>query len=163
MMAAMHASFAMKISENILSKKEKTWQGIKRAASEIITAFPEVLNEKHNKEEMYNLKEAFALLTTNDLISEGSYTYVGKGYEVFSKEGRKELETHLETAMENKVSIVTVTPYSFIMRKCLGSWFALDTHVICHDLGGDGNGILKVFESPHLAAHGDGENLSKVL
>ena len=143
---------ALKIAEHLLLKKEKSWQDIKQAAEEIITTFPTVLNEKRRKEEMYSLQEAFALLESNDLISEGNYSYVGKGYEVFSEDGRKELETHLETAAENTVSIITVTPYSFIMGKHLGKWFVLDTHVICHGLGGDGNGILKVFQSPHLAA-----------
>ena len=88
----------------------------------------------------------------HNLISKGTYSYISKGYKVFLKEGRSELERHLEAASESKSSIITVPPYSFIIGKHSGSWFALDTHVINKDPGGNGNGLLKVFGDPHLVA-----------
>ena len=143
---------ALKISECILLNYDFTWPQIKNKAENIIMSFPDSLNDKREINELYSLEDAFDLLSKHNLISKGTYSYISKGYKVFSKEGRSELERHLEAASESKSSIITVPPYSFIIGKHSGSWFALDTHVINKDLGGNGNGLLKVFEDPHLVA-----------
>ena len=143
---------ALKISECILLNHDFTWSQIKNKAENIIMSFPDPLNDKREINELYSLEDAFDLLRKHNLISKGTYSYISKGYKVFSKEGRSELERHLEVASESKSSIITVPPYSFIIGKHSGSWFALDTHVINKDLGGNGNGLLKVFEDPHLVA-----------
>ena len=70
-------------------------------------------------------------------------------HRVFSKEGRLQLDNILKS--ENGVYVITVPPYTFVLGNILNKWLIIDSHVISEDLGGNGNGIRKVFDDVQTA------------
>ena len=71
---------------------------------------------------------------------------------VYSRPGRDELLSLLDKLSNSVVYLITMQPYSFVAVKEEEQYFIIDTHVISSELGGNGNGILKLFKQSSAVA-----------
>ena len=136
---------SLKMCEQILSNGISDWQEIKEKAEQIIISFPAEINRHRNKEVYYDVSTAYDTMVRRKLITECELIDRSTGQEVFSEDGRAELIKSIEL-MED-VAVVTVPPYTFVVGRNECQFFVIDTHVISEALGGNGNGILKLFEN----------------
>ena len=83
-------------------------------------------------------------MKNNGVISDLHFVDKSSGKTIYSTIGRQELLEHIKNL--SGVSLILVPSYSFLAGK-EGEWYyIIDSHVINHTLGGNGNGILKVFK-----------------
>ena len=69
---------------------------------------------------------------------------------VYSRPGRDELLSLLDKLSNSVVYLITMQPYSFVAAKEEEQYFIID--VISSELGGNGNGILKLFKQSSAVA-----------
>lgn len=117
---------------------------------EIIIHAPRQFNPLRDRSKKYDVLEAYSILTEGGLV-QSTYEYTEEilvAQRVYSPEGRhaflngvKRLSTINEMP---QVGIYTCGGYTVIVGYKEGRYFLIDTHSISEDLGGNGNGILKV-------------------
>ena len=118
-------------------------------AEDVIWRFPSAINLYRNPGDLYDVQEAYQLLDRMGLLR-GKYDLTEELPPVpaFSTTGRHALlQATTKLCASDFLSLYTCSPYIFIIG-CLGGHpFLLDTHPISEDLGGNGNGLLKVYEN----------------
>ncbi|KAJ8047258.1 Serine/threonine-protein kinase TAO1 [Holothuria leucospilota] len=134
---------SLKNAEMLLEEKERSWEEIKDRAESLILEFPEKINELRDETRAYEVDEAYNILRSGNLIEEHELSDRCEGHRVFSNEGMKELADLL--SRNSGVFIVIVPPLSFVLGRIYQKWVVVDTHVIGEVLGGNGNGVLKIF------------------
>ena len=136
------------------------WIGCAELAEEVIRTYPRVFNPFRNIAEMYDVAEGYGILRQTELVT-AEYEFheqLVAPHPAFSKSGRSALLQALAklpaTAEKNGASaaIYTCGGYIFTVGHLHDHFFLVDSHSIGADLGGNGNGILKVYPSTDSAA-----------
>lgn len=134
---------SLKNAELLLQEAEKSWDEVKEMAEHVISDFPRRVNPLRDDTQTYEVTDAHALLRSQKPAAPFELSSCCKGYRVFSKEDIKELNDVL--SKDSGSFMVVVPPYAFALRKVNTYWVVIDTNVIGPSLGGNGNGIVKVF------------------
>ncbi|CAB4012775.1 Cyclin-dependent kinase-like 2 [Paramuricea clavata] len=118
---------------------------------EVILTSPKTFNHIRDMRKWYDVLEEYKLLKTAGII-DATYEFseeILAGDKVYSSAGRNALVKAVRTLSTiddtARVAIYTSGPYIFLIGCKSGNFFVIDTHPICTELGGNGNGILKIF------------------
>ncbi len=153
MMGQMHVFFLALHFYDIFLQKVKevgclSWEDLVGIGEETIRLFPVKINAFRDVSETYDVVNAKAILTSNNLLNanyELSEECISSNG-VFTELGRRELYDALNkqdsAEQVNQVGLYICSPYTFLVGTNSGSFFLIDTHPIREDLGGNGNGIL---------------------
>jgi hypothetical protein len=130
------------------------WLDIAALAEDVIKRTPSIVNPYRKKERQYDAMEAFQILRLLGVTDDEYYLTeeITAGYGVFTASGRLALVNAMEKLFNKyayNVGIYTCGAYTFTVGCKYGQYFVMDTHSISQDLGGDGNGLLKVFPLAH--------------
>lgn len=124
---------------------------------QIISDLPTEINKARTMD-LYPIDEAFKILRQIGAIScDFEFVEILHGHHVFSQEARECLQKAI-SEMSSKAQFSTAMfcckPYIFLTGVTGGKLFLVDTHPVNRDLGGNGNGLLKVFQndSPKVCA-----------
>ena len=151
---------------NLLFKKddeipvgEEGFRKIASLAEEVIENYPAKFNSYRQVGIKYDISEAYKILRSSHIVDEAfQYTkHVISSSGVFSSGGRcdpTEAVNQIYDAEKTKVGLYTCGGYIFTIGCKNGQYFVTDTHCIGKELGGNGNGLLKVF----LSSDGDVES-----
>lgn len=141
-------------TENVLTKQGgDEWRLLSEDINDIILRFPPKFNPFRDAAQMYDVSEAYHILSKEHLLtSEFQFKEeILNAHEVYTKKGRQTLLNALQHLGENadtlSVAIYTCGVYIFLLGYHHGRYFLVDTHPIVPELGGDGNGIMKVYRS----------------
>lgn len=146
---------ALKICDAILSRTEKNdnlGEEISGLTNEIIQNYPSILNPLRDMSSIYTLMNAYVMMRENrHLCNNFEFTEELPYFEgVFANVSRKRLQNKLVLLTEKNhdfVTIYTSEPYSFVIGCLEKRLFILDTHSVPASSGGNGNGLLKLYES----------------
>ena len=131
----------MKIATELLGiTEEKTPERIKWLTEDGIKEFPIIANQRRDLSSLYVI-DAFRLV--KDKVRPCSLNKVSECYTVFSIDGKNQLED-LMKPNGTYLYLVTGPPYTFIVGKVNNEHIIIDTHMINTNLGGDGNGVIKL-------------------
>lgn len=127
------------------------WKKLVEVADDIIISSPETFNPLRHSGRFYDVFEAHEILSHADIIESNielsEKVLCSDG--VFSKDGRTCLEKIINNfytcCNEPGAAIFTCGHYIFTIGRRFGSLFVVETHQIHEELGGNGNGLLKVF------------------
>lgn len=139
--------FACKLSELILHKSKIEWMKLTQEVEDIISKLPITLNKYREKERCYDPTEAYELMLRYGLITKltlNELTNRDLTNTIYSPAGMSELRMIANSVQ--KVAILTVPPYSFLVGKEGNEHFIIDTHKVSPDCDGNYNGIVKVFQ-----------------
>lgn len=128
-------------------------------AEEVIIKSPLQFNPIREKSRHYDVSEAYALLQEFKVVEE-EYEFseeIISSHGAYSACAREELIAavcQLTTEREKRVAFYSCGGYIFTIGWTLQHLFIMDTHAINQELGGNGNGLVKVFshENKRLAA-----------
>lgn len=129
-------------------------------AEEVIQTYPARFNVHRNLGSQYDISEAYEILRSSNIVGaalEFNELLISPNTVVFSFEGRRDLMgavCQIYDAKETKVGVYTCGGYIFTIGCKSGNRFVMDTHCIDKELGGNENGLVKVFWSS------DGDNES---
>ena len=70
-------------------------------------------------------------------------------HRVYSEEGKKELKKVLES---DGIQVITIPDYTIVAETFHGKVKIIDTHRVSEDLGGNRNGLMKIFQEGKSAA-----------
>lgn len=131
------------------------WEEIAESVADIITNAPSRFNHLRDISKEYDAVESYNLLTKAGLMT-SAYEFseeflIVPNSKLYSQEGRsfflkavRELHT---TDDIPRVAVYTCGGYAFIIGCKASRFFIVDTHCIRADMGGNGNGMIKVFPS----------------
>ena len=139
------AFLSLKIAESILFDREKIASERQSEVEKIIDRFPSKLDGLRDIDERYTVEDAHDILHAGKLLSPCELTKLSRDHAVFSEEGKAELSGMIE--VDGNVCIVTVPDFTFVVANLSPKILVIDTHVIPESLGGNGNGVIKVFDS----------------
>lgn len=124
------------------------WDKVAEIAEECIKNLPQKVNAFRPPKscEPYG---AYCILRDKNMLKQ-LYNFEEKvlgNNSVFSNEGRRDLLRAITsiTNLNPGVALYTCEPYTIIIGNMHGKLFVVDTHKCGTQLGGDGNGLLKVF------------------
>lgn len=141
---------SLKIAEAILSKKDQEFAERKSKMESIITNFPKKVNPLRNDAIKYAVDDAYELLYKEKLIAKCRLETLNGIDAVFSDAGKADLIKALGT--EGNTIVITVPDYTFVAANLKGRIGVIDSHVISEEMGGNGNGIIKIFLSSNDAS-----------
>lgn len=118
---------------------------------EIVLTMPNRFNLFRNIERMYDVSEAYVILRNANILSrefEFTEELISPDH-VFSKKGRDALLRAVSTlcaaSKPSNVAIYSCGGYVFVVGCKSNQLFLVDTHPIPAQLGGMGNGLIKVY------------------
>ena len=124
-----------------------SWNDVAGTAENIIMKLPRKLNDFRDSSQIYGASEAKSILQSNGLLTQqydlSEECISGSG--VFSEAGRKEIFqalSNISADVKNRLGVYTYTSYVLTVGLHNNSFFLLDSHPVCEELGGNGNGIL---------------------
>lgn len=127
------------------------WTVLKKVVEELVVSYPRQFNPYRDTSKKYDVEEGYKILKRAKLVNAEYQLYeeLVSPHHVFTKNGRQAL-IHAVTKLskENaplKIAIYTCGVYIFLIGCRSKRLFLVDTHPIGADLGGNGNGILKVY------------------
>eukprot|EP00112_Aurelia_sp_Birch-Aquarium-sp1_P020999 Seg5543.1 transcript_id=Seg5543.1/GoldUCD/mRNA.D3Y31 product="Mitogen-activated protein kinase kinase kinase 13-B" protein_id=Seg5543.1/GoldUCD/D3Y31 len=141
---------SLKIAEAILSKEYQEFTERKSKMESIITNFPKKVNPLRNDAIKYAVDDAYELLYKEKLIAKCRLETLNGIDAVFSDAGKADLIKALGT--EGNTIVITVPDYTFVAANLKGRIGVIDSHVISEEMGGNGNGIIKIFLSSNDAS-----------
>ena len=136
------------------------WQVFCENVNNLLLTMPNRFNCYRDINRMYDVHEAYTILRKANIVK-GSYDLFEEiiaSSRVFTKKGRGSLCEALGKLAESsaaKVAIYTCGIYIFVIGCRSGRLFTVDTHAITPDLGGNGEGLLKVFSGKDLPSQKD--------
>ena len=86
----------IKICESWLkieNEKKKDLISLQEGVKDIISNFPKDVNNFRNKQQHYDVAESYQLLERHGLVEPCEALTLTRGFEVFSEDGRKELDS----------------------------------------------------------------------
>ena len=127
------------------------WDLLARRIDNIIITMPRQFNPLRSTGVMYDVSEAYAILRNADIVPT-EYELreeIVTPHSVFSKTGREALLKAVHAISTDqggtKIAIYSCGIYIFVVGCQSKQLFIVDTHPISEQLGGDGNGIVKVY------------------
>eukprot|EP00112_Aurelia_sp_Birch-Aquarium-sp1_P019608 Seg4881.2 transcript_id=Seg4881.2/GoldUCD/mRNA.D3Y31 product="Serine/threonine-protein kinase TAO3" protein_id=Seg4881.2/GoldUCD/D3Y31 len=139
------AFLSLKVTESILLDKDRVPSERKNVVEKIIDRFPVKIEKHRNIDERYTVEDAYDILHAGKLLSPCELMKLSSDHVAFSEEGKTELSATME--VEGNVCVVTVPDFTFAVANLSKKILVIDTHVIPESLGGNGNGVIKVFDS----------------
>ena len=134
------------------------WEELAQKVSVIIMKAPRKFNHLRDINRKYDVLEAYGRLRDGKLTKPG-YEFTEEiltANRMYSPEGRRALIdgiTRLFTVDDVPgVALYTCGGYTFLIGCKNGKFFLIDTHRISSSLGGNGNGILKVYPNEKESA-----------
>ena len=132
----------LKISHDLLKLREPTHQDGVTLAEEASKNFPREINQIRNKNKQYDVEEVINLHNKSNILNCIRTQKFSKDLKLYSLEGLAEMKD----VFKNKGAyIFTSPPCSIPVWHAEDQVWLVDTHCIAENLGGNGNGILKVF------------------
>ena len=132
-------------------KKSNLPKMLKNAAERQITNLPHMLNSLRNENMMYDVAEAYSLMRENKLLVI-CYHFFEKVVDAENSDFLKECGTDCfkksvkELALtDTGLAIFTCERYIFTIGTAMGQRFLTETHPISQALGGNGNGLIKLY------------------
>ena len=148
MMEPTHVRF-LQIADRILTNPvDDTFSPLlTEIAEDVIWQLPSAINRHREVRDLYDVQEAYQLLDRLGLLqAKYDLTEELSPVPAFSTTGRHALlQAITKLCASDFLSLYTCSPYIFIIGHLGGHPFLLDTHPISGDLGGNGNGLLKVY------------------
>lgn len=129
------------------------WKMLAKEIENSILTSPCRFNPLRNIQQMYDVEEACVILRNAKIVTRKFELReeLLTPHEVFTKKGRDALMQGVQALYtgdnETRIGIYTCGGYIFVIGCQSNQMFLVDTHPISEQLGGDGNGLLKV----HLA------------
>lgn len=120
-------------------------------AETVIRTYPQQFNAYRDIAKTYDVAEGYAILRRAKLVYAEYQLYeeLVSPYHAFTKKGRQALTDGVSKLSQDKaplkIAIYTCGGYIFLIGCHCEQLFLVDTHPIGADLGGNGNGILKVY------------------
>lgn len=127
------------------------WEELAQNVSSLITKAPRTFNHLRDISKKYDVLEAYGLLRDGGLVEPGiEFTEeIVLANRVYSPEGRRAFVNGVVRLFTRddipRVAIYTCGGFTFLIACKSGWYFLIDTHRISSALGGNGNGILKVY------------------
>lgn len=128
---------------------EDCWKKTTSVVEEIIITSPGSFNRLRDVSKFYDPLGAYQLLRKGGLIS--NYTLTEEMVEqqrVYSQQGRRALMDAVTSLQRGdgrpRIALYTCGGYIVLVGCRAGEFFVIDTHPISPELGGDGNGVIKV-------------------
>lgn len=115
----------------------------------IITNFPKKINHLRNIDETYEVEEALEIMKRAHVLAGVQLQRKINDHRVCSEEGKKELKYALES---DGIYVITIPDYTIVAETFHGKVKIIDMHRVSEDLGGNGNGLIKVFQESKSAA-----------
>ena len=121
-------------------------------AEEVMQTYPAKFNYHRDASALYDISDAYKILRSLHIIDKSlEFTeLVISPNGVFSSAGRSDLVAALNKIHHpaaTNVCLYTCGGFIFTIGCKSGNFFVMDTHSIGKELGGNGNGLLKVFFS----------------
>ena len=120
-------------------------------AETVIRTYPRQFNAYRDMAKTYDVAEGYAILRQARIVNAEYQMYeeLVSPYHAFTKKGRQALINGVSKLSQGKgpleIAIYTCGGYIFLIGCHCEQLFLVDTHPIGADLGGNGNGILKVY------------------
>ena len=127
------------------------WSLLVKQIDEIVLTMPNRFNLFRNIERMYDVSEAYVILRNANILSrEFEFTEeLASPHPVFSKKGRDALLRAVSklcaASKLSNAAIYSCGGYVFVVSCKSNQLFLVDTHPISAQLGGMGNGLIKVY------------------
>lgn len=142
---------------NVKSAAEaKQWNVLSSEIDNIILAMPSRFNPFREIKRMYDVSEAYTILRKAKIVSQEFefHEELITSHGVFSRDGREALlkaTCALSTASPvTNVAIYSCGRYIFVIGCHSNQYFLVETHPISEELGGVGNGLIKVYPAQDL-------------
>lgn len=142
---------------NVKSAAEaKQWNVLSSEIDNIILAMPSRFNPFREIKRLYDVSEAYTILRKAKIVSREFefHEELITSHGVFSRDGREALlkaTCALSTASpETNVAIYSCGRYIFVIGCHSNQYFLVETHPISEELGGVGNGLIKVYPAQDL-------------
>ena len=150
------AFLRVKIADEIITTSNiSNWHHIVQIAETVITTIPGVINDVRDRALYYNVMETYSIMKDSDCLK-FKYEFSEElpySSSAFSQECKTLLLTALGSVKESneRVSIYTCEPYTFVTGSKMYTLFNLDTHPVPLEVRGQNSGILKTFFGPSSA------------